>query len=61
MGGTGFWNYYESGDLFEKAVFAYMGAFGKIPDAGFFPCIQRFFSRKRTSSSFLSCSQGFFR
>ncbi|RIW28757.1 hypothetical protein D3H55_20890 [Bacillus salacetis] len=46
---------------FSKAVFAYIVAFGEIPGAGFFPCIQRFYSRKKTSSSFLSFSPGFLR
>ncbi|RIW29681.1 hypothetical protein D3H55_18050 [Bacillus salacetis] len=43
-----------------KAVFTYIVAFGKIPGAGFFPCIQRFYSRKGTSSSFLAFSPGVF-
>ncbi|RIW29694.1 hypothetical protein D3H55_18115 [Bacillus salacetis] len=44
----------------KKAVFAYIVAFGKIPGAGLFPCAQRFYSRKRTNSSFFSFSRGGF-
>ncbi|RIW32022.1 hypothetical protein D3H55_14190 [Bacillus salacetis] len=50
----------SSGFSKDKAVFAYIDAFGKIPGAGFFPCIQRFYSRKGTSSSFLAFSPGVF-
>ncbi|WP_240628591.1 SRPBCC family protein [Bacillus salacetis] len=56
-----FHSFEHTHQFIEKAVFAYIVAFGKIPGAGFFPCIQRFYSQKRTSSSFLSCSPGFLR
>ncbi|RIW30145.1 hypothetical protein D3H55_17005 [Bacillus salacetis] len=47
----------------KKAVFAYIVAFGKIPGAGFFPCSQRFYSRKKNEQlfSFLILSPGFLR
>ncbi|RIW38888.1 hypothetical protein D3H55_00590 [Bacillus salacetis] len=47
--------------LLIKAVFAYIVAFGKILSAGFSPCIQRFYTRKTTSCSFLSCLPGILR
>ncbi|RIW29723.1 hypothetical protein D3H55_18265 [Bacillus salacetis] len=40
-------------------MFAYIVAFGNIPGTGFSPVFKALLP-KRTSSSFLSCSQGFY-